>query len=654
MKTLLKTLMLLFIATTLNAQEITGKWYGLLEIPGNSLRIHLKITQDGDNYSAVLKSPDQSNQEIPVTAISFRDPNLEIEVGSLQVVYKGELKDKEIQGIFTQSGNDLPLVFKRTEKIKQTPTTIEGKIDEIFALWDNPKSAGGAVGVMKDGKVIYSKAFGAASLEYSIPNTPETIFNTGSVSKQFTAMGIVLLHQQGKLSIDDDIRKYLTDLPDFGHKITIRHMLHHTSGLRSLHALFGIAGWRDDDSKTNADLRRVMKYQKDLNFKPGDEYLYCNTGYMFMADIIEEVTGEKFTDWMKKSVFNPLGMTNSYAEDKYNRIVPNNATSYRYNDGTFERSVEYWGYVGSGNVHSTTNELLIWLSNYYAPKEGWESAFKMLETLDPFNNGGHNNYAFGVIVDEFNGKKRIGHNGAVGGFRASAATFPDERLNIVILSNFSSSNVGAKNNQLSQLFIKGDDQSSEFKSKLPDAISLSSDELKKFEGHFWNDTESYTRKIYVKNDTLRYQRTSTNESMLAPIGNSKFKMLNVQVDLVAEFVFENNKMNKMLVTINDEAPIVMDAYKPIVTETIDKKPYVGTYYSPELETLYNFYMDGDVLKWRNVRHGEFPVEFIGKNILQMFPGVIVKLKRNKNDEVEGFYVSNGRVRNLWFKKVTIN
>ncbi|WP_353777499.1 serine hydrolase [Winogradskyella sp. 3972H.M.0a.05] len=651
MKTLINALIFLFIVTTLQAQEITGKWYGVLEIPGNSLRIHLTITENDGEYSAKLLSPDQGNTVIDASKFSFEAPNITIEISSLGAAYKGELKDKEIHGTFTQSRNNLPLIFRRSEKVKQSPETIEGKIDEIFASWDNPKTPGGTIGVMKNGEVIYSKAFGMASLEYDVPNATETIFNIGSVSKQFTAMGIVLLHEQGKLSVDDDIRKYLTDLPDFGHEITIRHLLHHTSGLRSLHALFGIAGWRGDDTRTNADLRRVMKYQKDLNFKPGEEYLYCNTGYMFMADIIEKVTGEKFTDWMKKSVFDPLGMTNSYAEDKYNRIVPNNATSYHYNAGTFERAVEYWGYVGSGNVHSNISELLNWLTNFYAPKEGWENAFKMLETLDTFNDGSHNSYAFGVIVDEFNGKKRIQHNGAVGGFRASAVTFPEEKLSIVILSNFSAANVGQKNNAVTRLLIKDDgNQNTEFTSKLPDAISLSSKDLKKFEGQFWNNKESYARKIYVENDTLRYHRTPGNVSKLVPIGKSKFKMIDVQVDLVTEFEFKNNKPERMLVKINDDAPIVMDAFEAFTPSVNDYNKYVGTYFSPELETQYRFYVEGDQLKWRHIRHGEFPVQFIGKDILQMIPGVVIKLKRNSQDNIEGFFVTNGRVRNLWFKK----
>jgi hypothetical protein len=353
---------------------------------------------------------------------------------------------------------------------------------------------------------------------------------------------------------------------------------------------------------------------------------------------------------MKTSVFDPLGMKNSYAEDKYNRIVPNNATSYNSSSADFEREVEYWGYVGSGNVHSTTNDLLKWLSNFYVPQEGWESAFKMLETLDPFNNGRPNNYAFGVVIDESNGKKRIQHGGAVGGFRSYACTYPEEKLNIVVLSNFSSSSPGQKVAEISKLFLKETDSNITLKSKLPDVISYNVEGLKKFEGQFWNNKENYVRKIYVKNDTLTYQRTATNESKLLPIGDSKFKMIDVEVNLVVDFVFNQNQLDKIEVTINEDTPIIMQAFEEFKPSSDDKKSFVGTYYSPELETQYKFYIENDQLMWRHIRHGEFPVEIIGKNILQMTPRVFINVKRNSIGKIEGFYVSNGRVKNLWFKK----
>ena len=296
------------------------------------------------------------------------------------------------------------------------------QIDSLFIEWNKPNHPGGAIGVMKNGKIVFSRSYGLASLEYLVPNSTETIFNIGSVSKQFTAMGIVLLHLQGKLSIDDDIRKYLPELPDFGEKITIRHMLHHTSGLRSLHAMLALAGWRGDDSRTNEDLYRFMNMQRDLNFKPGSEHLYCNTGYILMVKIIENITGEKFPEWMKKNIFEPLGMNNTYVEDDYNRVVRNNATSYyQQSNGIFLREVEYWSYVGSGNIHSTTNDLLKWQNNYSNPQTNWEEPFKLMTTLDKLNDGSENDYAFGIRIIKLFGYDIIKHSGTIGGFKTMPA-----------------------------------------------------------------------------------------------------------------------------------------------------------------------------------------------------------------------------------------
>ena len=196
------------------------------------------------------------------------------------------------------------IAFSLNAQLKESQTK---KIDSLFSQWVSDDQPGGAVGVSIDGTTVYSEAFGQASLEYAVANTSGTVFNTGSVSKQFTAMGIVLLEQEGKIAVDDDIRKYLPELPEFKNTITIRHMLHHTSGLRSLHAMLELAGWRGDDTRTNEDLNRFMALQRELNFVPGDEYAYCNTGYMLMVNIIEKVSGEKFSNWMKAHIFDPLG-----------------------------------------------------------------------------------------------------------------------------------------------------------------------------------------------------------------------------------------------------------------------------------------------------------------------------------------------------------
>lgn len=528
------------------------------------------------------------------------------------------------------------------------------QIDSLFIDWNKPNHPGGSIGVMKNDKIVFSRSYGLASLEYLAPNSTETIFNIASVSKQFTAMGIVLLHIQGKLSIDDDIRKYLPELPDFGEKITIRQMLHHTSGLRSLHAMLGLAGWRADDSRTNEDLYRFMNMQRDLNFKPGSEFMYCNTGYMLMVKIIEKVTAEKFPTWMKKNIFEPLGMNHTYVEDKYNRVVTNNATSYNKSiDGNYLRAVEYWGYVGSGNIHSTTNDLLKWLSNFYAPQTNWEEAFKLMKTLDKLNDGSDNNYAFGLFIDKHLGNDLIQHSGAIGGFRTYAGTYPDKKLSIVVLTNFSASSSGSKANQIHEILLTKLDADNSEPVKKNDSLKqiyLSNDELKKYESSYLNDKDSYARKIYLRNDTLRYFRSSTSESPIVPIGNDEFQMLTTDADLKIKFTI-NGKLKSMIVTVNNGEPSIFQGFESRTLTTKDLLSYTGEFYSQELETTYNMYLENDTLFCHHARHGEFKMKVLKNNVLESeWPMTITKYKRNKKGEVTGIYVSNGRVRNLWFEK----
>ena len=528
------------------------------------------------------------------------------------------------------------------------------QIDSLFIDWNKPNHPGGSIGVMKNDKIVFSRSYGLASLEYLAPNSTETIFNIASVSKQFTAMGIVLLHIQGKLSIDDDIRKYLPELPDFGEKITIRQMLHHTSGLRSLHAMLGLAGWRADDSRTNEDLYRFMNMQRDLNFKPGSEFMYCNTGYMLMVKIIEKVTAEKFPTWIKKNIFEPLGMNHTYVEDKYNRVVTNNATSYNKSiDGNYLRAVEYWGYVGSGNIHSTTNDLLKWLSNFYAPQTNWEEAFKLMKTLDKLNDGSDNNYAFGLFIDKHLGNDLIQHSGAIGGFRTYAGTYPDKKLSIVVLTNFSASSSGSKANQIHEILLTKLDADNSETVKKNDSLKqiyLSNDELKKYESSYLNDKDSYARKIYLRNDTLRYFRSSTSESPIVPIGNDEFQMLTTDADLKIKFTI-NGKLKSMIVTVNNGEPSIFQGFESRTLTTKDLLSYTGEFYSQELETTYNMYLENDTLFCHHARHGEFKMKVLKNDVLESeWPMTITKYKRNKKGEVTGIYVSNGRVRNLWFEK----
>jgi CubicO group peptidase (beta-lactamase class C family) len=532
------------------------------------------------------------------------------------------------------------------------------KIDSLFVPWNRPDHPGGSVGIMKEGKVVFSKAYGLASLEYLVPNSPGTQFNIASVSKQFTGMGIVLLHIQGKLSLDDDVRKYLPELPDFGDTITIRHLLHHTSGMRSLHALLGLAGWREDDYRTNADLYRFMKNQRDLNFRPGEEYLYCNTGYMLMADIIEKVTGEKFAGWIQASIFEPLGMIHTYVEDDYARVVPNNATSYygSYGKG-FSRAVEFWGYVGSGNIHSTTEDLLKWMNDYYHPPAGWEDAFRTMQTRGILNNGDTLGYAFGIVLDKYREHRRLQHSGSIGGYNSSVQAFPDQALNIVVLSNFSSSDIGTKSAGIADILLgleKENGGNVMIRACDVTPVPLSAAEMEKYCGYYWNEKNRYSRKIHVKDDTLRYFRSESSESRLMPVAEDTFQMVDVPSEVKVRFENLQDGRKAMVVQAGDEDPVRLESYTPPVITKDLLAGYTGRYYSPELDTHYSLYLKGDSLLMGNhPRHGDFEISILREDDLEgkesPFSGI--RVKRNKRGRILGLYVSNGRVRNLWFNKL---
>jgi CubicO group peptidase (beta-lactamase class C family) len=523
------------------------------------------------------------------------------------------------------------------------------KIDSLFNTWTEANHPGGAIGIMHKGNVIYSKAFGLASLEYQVPNTAETIFNTGSVSKQFTAMGIVLLHEKGLISIDDDIRKYLPDMPDFGHPITIRHMLHHTSGMRSLHAMLGLAGWRDDDSRTNEDLYRFMLNQKELNFIPGDEYLYCNTGYMLMVNIIENVTKEKFPQWMKANVFDPLEMVSTYVEYRYDRVVPNNATSYYGAKGDFFRAVEYWGYVGSGNVHSTTTDLLTWLQNFSTPSPNWNSAFEMLKTTDTLNDGSENNYAFGVSLDEVKGYKRIQHGGAIGGFRAYASTYPEEQLSIAVLTNFSSSSSGDIEHNIADILLTTNPNATAENAKPKIPYTEMTYPLKRLTGKY-EIQPGVVATISIEKDSLHVLQ-EWNKSEYN-IYNTNGNTYEIPQDTSIQFVFSELKGEEaqMLTVYQNGNKAKAKRYTEEDLCGISFSDYIGRFYSPELESTLDIKLIDDKLICHHARHGDFPVKLRGKDTLEIPDIGSIDIARDTENIITGIRVSNGRARNVWFVK----
>ena len=528
-------------------------------------------------------------------------------------------------------------------------------IDSLFMGWNKPNHPGGSIAVMQNGKVVFSKGYGLSSLEYLSPNSTETIFNIGSISKQFTAMGIVLLEEQGKLSFDDDVKKHIPEFPDFGNTITIRHLLHHTSGLRDIHGLLALAGWRGSDEINNDDVNRILLKQNKLNFTPEDKLMYSNTGYIIMVTIIESITGQKFKSWMKQNIFEELGLINTYVEDQFDRVVVNNATSYHMED-EFTRNIDYWNYIGSGNLHSTTSDMLKWSNNFSNPKEGWQSAFEKLQITGVFNDGKKSYYGFGLRIEKHMGKKIIQHGGSIGGFRAVLRCYPDDELNIVLLTNFRGSDIIYRADKIAEFILTREENKvkPEEENSPEDPyqfIKLSKKKLSKFEGTYWEINEKYGRKIYVKNDTLMYSRSGGSENALIPISKNTFKMLGVDVKLIVKFEV---KPSKMTVLVEEEPPYIFELIDGV--EKADKKElsgYIGRYYSPEMETNYSLTVEKGEAYVHFMKFGKIKLKRIYKDKFEgSWPVNNLEIKRNKRSKVIGLQITNGRTMNVWFDKIS--
>ncbi|SDC64640.1 CubicO group peptidase, beta-lactamase class C family [Algoriphagus faecimaris] len=523
----------------------------------------------------------------------------------------------------------------------------ETLLDSIFQEWNQPGMPGGSIGVMQDGRIIYSKAFGLASLDFGVPNMPNTLFNIASVSKQFTAMAIVRMAEKGLLSLDDDVRKYLPEIPDFGQTITFKHLIHHTSGLRSVHYMLGLAGWRGDDVRTNEDVFRFVTMQKDLNYPVGERYGYCNTGYVLMALVVERLSGKSFAEWMKSEVFEPLSLEHTYVEDNYTRVVPNNASSYYHSEGVvFERALDYWNYTGAGNIHSTTEDLLLWAKNLYSPKPGWENAFEKMKDVGIYSNGQPSNYAFGLYVDEYGSQKRIHHSGSIGGFRAQIATFPDLNLSISILSNFSSSNLGQKLNGVSEIILDNDGTSNS-QSELPQQVMQDVDPNLAIliKGSYWDTYEKRVFQIEKKGQKL-FVVAESSERLLQHLGDGEFSIKDADGRKL-KFDIQNEEVSSAK-SISKEG--IENVWIPLGENSFsasELKDFEGEYYSGELQTSYWFKIEGDHLVAYHPRHGEIPLERLTSNAFKgRWPALIVEFVLNPDGKSAEVMLSNDRVKNL--------
>ena len=499
------------------------------------------------------------------------------------------------------------------------PDSISKKIDSLFKKWNNNNNPGCALGIVKDGQLIYKRGYGMANLDHSIPISPKSVFDIGSISKQFTAMSILLLAKQGKLTLDDEIQKYLPEIPRYQSPITIRHLIHHTSGIRNYIELLELAGMRGENVHlTDDDLLGLIAQQKELNYKPGEEYVnsnsgffltndnrppsiltrgeeyvYSSSGYFLLGLIVKRVSGMSLRQFAEENIFRPLGMNNTHFHDDRNLVVRNRVTAYLPNsNGGFSAAIPIDEPPGDGGLYTSVEDLFLWDQNFYNNKLG-SGPDLISEALSTgmLNNGKNTGYAFGLQVRKHKGLKKIGHGGSAGGFRSAMNRFPEQNFSVICLCNeWSSINPDGLANQVADIFLADQLNKSaavvnETVSDTTDIISIPEKELTTLTGLYVDLTglqvdpiKVHSHRLYLKDGKLMVY-----SYVLSPLSRNRFTCCSAQPH---EFFFiqpvaggpmqvKEKQIRSGIITTIDEVQLE-------TLTTVQLAEFTGKYVSDEL------------------------------------------------------------------------
>ncbi len=328
-------------------------------------------------------------------------------------------------------------------------------IDQVFASFNRSDAPGCSIGMDRNGSPLFRRGYGMASLESGAPMTEFSVVESGSVAKQFTAGAINYLALQGKLSLDDPIRKYLPELPDYGSPITIRMALNHTSGIRDMWTLFSLAGIEPGTHLYTMDRALAMVYrQKELNFAPNSAFLYSNSGFLLLAEVVKRVSGQSLAQFSEDVFFKPLGMTHTQWRDDWNRVVPGRVTAYgRTEQGGYQVDMPFMSVYGAGGLLTTVGDLLKWNEHLTHPTIGGQPWVDLMQQRGKLTDGKDIAYAAGLFVTEYRGEPEISHSGATGGYRTYLARWPARKLSLAVLCNVANANTIALGQQVADIFI---------------------------------------------------------------------------------------------------------------------------------------------------------------------------------------------------------
>jgi CubicO group peptidase (beta-lactamase class C family) len=412
------------------------------------------------------------------------------------------------------------------------------QVDELFAAWNKPDSPGCSLAVIKDGEIIYKRGYGMADLERNVPLSPASVFDIGSMGKQFTATLIALLARQGALSLGDSIRKHIPEMPAHAQPITIRHLIHQTSGIRDYTTLMYMAGMRMENFYYEEELLDLICRQKELNFMPGDEYLYCNTNYFLLGVIAKRATQASLPDLFREHILDPLGMKATGFNDDAGRIIKHRACGYSSAEHGYRNDMSFNGGFGDGMILSSVEDLFLWDQNFYHNQLGDGGSELIQEILTPgtLNNGKELDYAFGLWVGDYKGLRSVGHGGGWAGYRSDAIRFPEQKFSTICLANLSSIEPWGLNDRVADIYLVDyftegarhavQEEASEYAEQAPDreVAVISPASLKDYVGVYHSDELNVFHKIILDGEQLCVRRGYSPPEALQPVRPDLFRV----------------------------------------------------------------------------------------------------------------------------------
>jgi CubicO group peptidase (beta-lactamase class C family) len=514
--------------------------------------------------------------------------------------------------------------------------TAAARVDSVFQRWNSKDSPGCAVAVGQGGRAILERAYGMADLEHDVPNTPATIFEGGSVSKQFTAAAIVLLALDGKLSLDDDVRKYIPEVPDYSQTIRLQHLLNHTSGLRDWGSVMGIAGWpRTTRVYTHAHVLDIVSRQRALNFPPGREYSYSNTGYNLLAIVVQRVSGMSLPEFTRRRLFEPLGMTHTSWRDDFTRIVKGRAIAYEpRGQNAFAQDMPFENVYGNSSLLTTVGDLLIWNENLHTGKLGGAAFLEMMHKQGVLNSGRKIAYASGLTIGEFNGTPTVNHTGSTAGYRAFLARYPDKHMSVALLCNVGNANPGALGNQVASVFIPP----VPMKAAAPQRASVPAEQMSARAGLYRDVQTGEPLRLTFSDGALRLGTVE-----LVPVSATTFAAGN------RRFVFQSGSRPRLISVTAAADTAIFEPVAAFSSTPAQLTELAGDYYSPDTETTMTVVVeDGRVIIKRRP-DTRIPLTPLYADVFQSQLGLI-RFVRDGSGRVTELSVGQDRVYDLRFSR----